>query len=250
MYLQRMTTAEAEAALKKDPIIVLPVGSTEQHGSHCALGTDFMVPQYLADRVSGMPGVIIVPTIPYGVCSYHMSFAGSIDIGYDGLYAIVSGITVSLMRHGARRFIVINGHGGNNPALDKASLDVYHAGGIMASIDWWSVVGQIDKAFANGGHGDRLETSAMMAVDESCVKMGLAKDMSPNNPTAEIKAQYIQMVSFKGGSIRMARDTKELAPSGWFGPCDPKGATKAFGQKMLDVCADFIAEFIKEYQKL
>ena len=226
------------------------MGSTEQHGPQCALGTDFMVPQYLADRVSGMDNVIVAPAVPFGVCPYHMSFAGTIDIGYEGMYMLISGITKSLMRHGARRFLVINGHGGNNPAIDKAALDVYHAGGILAGIDWWSAVGQIDQRFAGGGHGDILETSAMMAVDESCVDLSLSRDMSPINPTGEIKAQYIQMVNFRGGSVRMARDTKEIAPRGWFGPKDPGGSTKAFGQSMLDVCADFIAGFIEEYRKL
>ncbi|WP_026294947.1 creatininase family protein [Sediminispirochaeta bajacaliforniensis] len=250
MYLHKMTSVQAEAVLKQDPIIVIPTGSTEQHGPQCALGTDFLVPQHLADRISGKNNVIVTPAIPFGVCPYHMSFAGSIDIGYEGLYMLMSGITRSLMHHGARRFLVINGHGGNNPALDKVALDVYHAGGIMAGIDWWSVVGQIDERFANGGHGDILETSAMMAVDESCVDLSLSRDMAPVHPTAEIKAQYIQMVNFKGGLIRLARDTKELATNGWFGPGDPRESTKEFGQDMLDVCVEFISEFIEEYRKL
>lgn len=245
-----MTTAQAEEALKNDPIIVIPVGSTEQHGPQCALGTDYMIPQHLASRVSGMENVIVTPTVPFGVCPYHMSFAGTIDIGYEGLFMLMNGITKSLMPHGARRFLVINGHGGNNPAIDKVALDVYHAGGILASIDWWSAVGQIDKRFAGGGHGDILETSAMMAVDETFVDLSLSRDMAPINPTGEIKAQYIQMVNFRGGSVRMARDTKEIAPSGWFGPKDPRGSTKAFGQSMLEVCEDFIAGFIEEYRKL
>ena len=53
MYLAKMTTAQAKEAFEKDPIIVIPVGSTEQHGTQGALGTDFMVPSYLADHVGG-----------------------------------------------------------------------------------------------------------------------------------------------------------------------------------------------------
>ena len=64
---------------------MIPVGSTEQHGTQGALGTDFMVPSYLADHVEDVDNVIVAPTVPYGVCPYHLSFEGSINIGYEGL---------------------------------------------------------------------------------------------------------------------------------------------------------------------
>ena len=164
MYLAKLTTAQAKTVLQNDPIVVIPVGSTEQHGPQCALGTDFMIPSYLADRIADLDNVLVVPAVPYGVCPYHMSFAGSIDLGYEGLYTVLRSIAFSLMQHGARRFLVLNGHGGNNPSIDKMALEVYHAGGICASIDWWSLVGQLDPSL-KGGHGDFLETSAMMVVD-------------------------------------------------------------------------------------
>ena len=65
MYLGKMTTAQAKEAFQKDPVLVIPVGSTEQHGAQCALGTDYMVPSYLADHVADMEDVIIAPTVPY-----------------------------------------------------------------------------------------------------------------------------------------------------------------------------------------
>ena len=105
MYLAKMTTAQAKEAFEKDPIIVIPVGSTEQHGTQGALGTDFMVPSYLADHVEDVDNVIVAPTVPYGVCPYHLSFEGSINIGYEGLYMVLHGIMDSLMQHGAKRFV-------------------------------------------------------------------------------------------------------------------------------------------------
>lgn len=253
MFLERMTTARAAAAFQKDPVALIPLGSTEQHGPQCALGTDFLVPRNLAERVEqmeGMENVIVLPTVPFGVCAYHMSFAGTINIGYEGLYLLLGKIAGSMMQHGVRRFVVINGHGGNTPAVDQVALDVYHQGGILASIDWWSVVGQIDERFRDGGHGDILETSAMMAVDERCVDLSLCQDMNPGKPTDEISAKYIQMINFRGGTVRLARDTRELAPSGWFGPGNPRSATKKHGEAMLDVCARYIRDFILEYRKL
>ena len=109
MYLAKMTTAQAKEAFEKDPIIVIPVGSTEQHGTQGALGTDFMVPSYLADHVEDVDNVIVAPTVPYGVCPYHLSFEGSINIGYEGLYMVLHGIMDSLMQHGAKCRLVESG---------------------------------------------------------------------------------------------------------------------------------------------
>mgnify|MGYP000473621115 CR=1 FL=1 len=68
-------------------------------------------------------------------------------------------------------FVVLNGHGGNTPSIDRAALEVYHKGGVCASVDWWSLVAQLDKKF-DGGHGDVLETSAMMAIAPESVQSG------------------------------------------------------------------------------
>ena len=187
MYLAKLTTAQAKTVLQNDPIVVIPVGSTEQHGPQCALGTDFMIPSYLADRIADLDNVLVVPAVPYGVCPYHMSFAGSIDLGYEGLYTVLRSIAFSLMQHGARRFLVLNGHGGNNPSIDKMALEVYHAGGICASIDWWSLVGQLDPSL-KGGHGDFLETSAMMVVDPESVHLELCQPMNAHDPSENAKA--------------------------------------------------------------
>ena len=249
MYLGKMTTAQAKEAFKNDPIIVIPVGSTEQHGTQSALGTDYMVPSYLADHIEDVDNVIVAPTVPYGVCPSHLSFEGSINIGYEGLYLVLHGIMDSLMQHGVRRFVVLNGHGGNTPSIDRAALEVYHKGGVCASVDWWSLVAQLDDRF-QGGHGDVLETSAMMAIDPESVHLELGKPINAQNPTSEMKAAYIQAVNFKGGTVRLVRDTKEIAPSGWFGPFDPKDSSAELGQAALDLAVDYIREFLEEMKKI
>lgn len=247
MYLAKMSTAQAAEAFQKDPIVVIPVGSTEQHGTQGALGTDFMVPSYLADHVSDMEQVIVTPPVPFGVCPYHLSFAGSINIGYEGLYAVLSGITDSLMQHGVKKFLVLNGHGGNNPSIDKMALDVYHKGGVCASIDWWSLVAQLDKKF-DGGHGDVLETSAMLAIDPEAVHMEYCAPVNAKTPSANTEPAYIQAVRFKGGVVRLPRDTKEIAPSGWFGPFDPKDSSAELGQEAMDLSISYIRDFIEEFR--
>lgn len=248
MYLRKLTTAQAEAAFQKDPIVVIPVGSTEQHGTQGALGTDFMVPTYLSDHIADMENVIVAPTVPYGVCPYHLSFAGSINIGYEGLYLVLRGIMDSLMQHGVRRFLILNGHGGNTPSIDRAALEVYHKGGVCASIDWWSLVAQLDSKFA-GGHGDVLETSVMMAIEPEAVNLELSQPMNAQSPSKNVTAASMQTVKYRGGVVRLVRDTRELAPSGWFGPFDPKNSSAELGQEALDLSVDFVRGFLEEMKE-
>ena len=169
--------------------------------------------------------------------------------GYEGLYLVLHGIMDSLMQHGAKRFVILNGHGGNTPSIDRAALEVYHKGGVCASVDWWSLVAQLDKKF-EGGHGDVLETSAMMAIAPDSVHLELSKPINAQDPTENMKAAYIQAVNFKGGIVRLVRDTKEIAPSGWFGPFDPKESSAELGQEALDLAVAYIRDFLEEMKKM
>ena len=78
----------------------------------------------------------------------------------------------------------------------------------------------------------------------------LFRSVNAQNPTDELKAAYIQAVNFKGGTVRLVRDTKEIAPSGWFGPFDPKDSSAELGQAALNLAADYIRDFMGEMKKI
>ena len=115
----------------------------------------------------------------------------------------------------------------------------------MCSVDWWSLVAQLDKKF-EGGHGDVLETSVMMAIAPESVHLELSKPINAQDPSENMKAAYIQAVNFKGGIVRLVRDTKEIAPSGWFGPFDPEDSSAELGQEALDLAVSYIRDFLEE----
>ena len=73
--------------------------------------------------------------------------------------------------------------------------------------------------------------------------------MNPVSPSEETSVAYIQAIGFKGGTVRIPRDTKETAPNGWFGPCDPRESTKEFGQAALELATSYIREFLCEMEK-
>lgn len=90
MRLEVMTWKQAERYFQTHDMAVLPIGSIENHGSHLALGTDFLVPSKIAEQLDRESDVLILPAVPYGVADHHGGFPGTISIGYDGLYCIVS----------------------------------------------------------------------------------------------------------------------------------------------------------------
>ena len=169
MYLAHLNWQQAKRAFAKDDLVaIIPIGSTEQHGPVGPLGTDFLIPDYFAKQIEKRTEVLIVPTVPFGIATHHVEFSGTIDIGFDGLYAVIKGIVDGLSRHGVKKFVFLNGHGGNTPALDKVALEANKKGCLCAQIDWWSLAPMLNPEW-KGGHGDGQEVSMIMAIDENLI---------------------------------------------------------------------------------
>ena len=117
MFLEKISWVQAQEYFEKKDIAIIPVGSTENHGSQLCLGTDFLIPRKLCEMMDERLDVLIVPTIPYGVGDQHANFPGTITIGADGLYDLVTRIVNELYRFGIRKFVFLNGHGGNSRFL-------------------------------------------------------------------------------------------------------------------------------------
>ncbi|MFR4644099.1 MAG: creatininase family protein, partial [Sutterella wadsworthensis] len=91
MQLAHLNWQEAEKVLA-DPetLVVIPVGSTEQHGSVGPLGTDWLIPQELCRRLDGrMEKLLIAPVIPFGVATHHINFPGTIDLGLETMIKVM-----------------------------------------------------------------------------------------------------------------------------------------------------------------
>ena len=119
MRLERMNSPEVEAYFKDHKIALLSVGSIECHGLHNALGTDTLIPMKLLEWVEQKSDVLILPTLPYGDCDWHLDWPGAVSIGSDLLEAVMQRICDCLYRWGCRYFVILNGHGGNTHALEK-----------------------------------------------------------------------------------------------------------------------------------
>jgi creatinine amidohydrolase len=125
MQLQLATWPEVEAYLKDSQGIIVPIGSTEQHGPNGLIGTDAICPEHLARGVGERIGALVAPTLSIGMAQHHLGFSGSITLRPTTLIALVRDVVQSLAVHGFRHLYFLNGHGGNVATVNAAFAEIH-----------------------------------------------------------------------------------------------------------------------------
>lgn len=120
MLLAKMTWETVESYLGKDDRIIVPLGSTEQHGPLGRIGTDHSIPGEIAQAVSEQTETITAPPISIGMSEHHLDFPGTISVKAQTLVLLISDVLESLYQGGFRRILIINGHGGNKAPSESA----------------------------------------------------------------------------------------------------------------------------------
>jgi creatinine amidohydrolase len=185
MQLQLQTWPEVEAYLETSRGIILPIGSTEQHGPIGLIGTDAICAEIIARGVGETTGALVGPTIGIGMAQHHMAFPGSITLRPSTLVALLRDIVESLAVHGFERFYLINGHGGNIATITAAFSEIYAARSMapaagLASIrcrlrNWWQAegVGQLARELygeAEGSHATPSEVAVTQFAYPDAIK--------------------------------------------------------------------------------
>ena len=161
MKISEMTWMQVEAYLEHDDRCVLPLGSTEQH-AYISLSTDSILAEKVAGDAAEPMGVPVFPALAYGITPYFMAYPGTVTISPTTYEQILTEILGSIRRHGFRRILIVNGHGGNSPARTAAEEWAARRDGVLLRWhDWWKaprVRGAIDHIDPDASHASWMET--------------------------------------------------------------------------------------------
>lgn len=249
MRLTHMTWPHVEAYFRDHDTVMLSIGSIESHGRHLPLGTDTLIPEHLLTLIEKESDVLIAPTIPYGSCNSLSDYPGTINLGEDLTYQLMKRLVDEFYRHGARRILVLNGHGGNIKALEQIGLELFRKGGLMANLHWWLMAWDLNPDW-KGGHGGGEETAAIMGIDPTLVVTEeIAGPLELYGLGPDFEQAGFANVLYKGVQVAIPRPVPEITDGGWIGPDHPNTATEAWGKEMLEATAEYIVDFIAAFKK-
>lgn len=206
MKLQLATWPDIRDYLEHCDAILVPIGSTEQHGPTGLVGTDAICPEHIAGGMAEQ-GVLVAPTLSIGMAQHHLAFPGSITLRPTTLMAVIRDVVTSLASQGFKRFLFFNGHGGNIATVQAAFADIYAdaslAGGqsglVLELFNWFMGprVGEISKELfgdAEGWHATPSEISLTWdAYPEAARQAPLEPKRAPKGPirdAADYRARF------------------------------------------------------------
>jgi creatinine amidohydrolase len=248
VFLGEMTSPEVEAFLREHDTVIVPVGSTEQHGPHGPLLTDAIVPTEVARRVAPQVGAVVGPTVNYGLSYPHIGFTGLVHIRIPTFMALIEDICASLASIGFRRICFLNGHYDNTYAIAYACANAATRlpGGTRAfPVNYWDgmTADQAATYFGpeQGLHANRAEISAVVAINPALVDMDAANAEMP--PFPEVRngpAVHTAFFFSSPGSVHRA--TK----SGTWG--DARQASAEFGERYLDAVVNGTVTMLRDIE--
>ena len=231
-YAKEMTRDEFEAAMKQNPVVLLPVGSMEEHGNHLPLGSDTYEIDFVVDRLASKLDIVILPTVNYGNCGSTYNFPGTISISFESLRAFIYDIISEVVRHGGKRILIISGHAGSNHMVAlrmaaKELVDKYPKTKMMVMSDYDLVPEYKGGNIPNwDGHAGKAETSRMLNIRPDISKKG----------TIATKPKRKEFV--------VLPNPESIFPTGISG--DPRAASADLGKKIDDFVLKRLIRLIGE----
>ena len=189
--LEEISWKDVEAYLKTDNRIILPVGSTEQHGAFAPLGTDTYVAKAIAESAGQQAGVLVAPPLWFGWSPHHLVKPGTISVRAEILIEMLSDVIGSLAEHGFANFVVVNGHRiVNIPWMQIAAERVQRTLGVKVVLfdpAYMSKEIAAKLGFGPIGHGEEIEISHMCHCHPNLVRLDEARD----HPHAETPLYHL-----------------------------------------------------------
>ena len=241
LHMDRLTWAEVKLEIENGrDTVVVPFGSTEQHGRHMPLGTDAVLGDEFGWALADRLDAFLAPTVRFGCSEHHLSFAGTISLSEDTFRRIVKDVVASLSRHGFLRIVLLPTHGGNFKPLAEALGDFEPVDDVKV-IAFTDLEHLVSAAFESsnacginpaqsGAHSGEWETSLMLVFKPEQVKMDRAAEGFVG-PLSEIMEKVFDGIH-------------NLDENGVLG--DPRPATAAAGEKYFEDIIDSLYQWVKE----
>lgn len=240
----RLTWPEVNAAVGAAKVVLLPTGSTEQHGPHLPLDTDVFLAESVCLEVGRrIPDrVLVLPSISYGLNQHHIDFPGTIHIEPETFIAFGLDITKSLAYHGFQKIILVNGHGSNQPLIDLvARKTVLQTRSLCAAVTYLSLAREAFEAVRETetiAHADEMETSLYLHLAPERVQM--AKAVADD----DVKGKYLSSDSTT--NVRFNDYWGRWTRTGVHG--DPRPATAEKGRIIFEAAVTALSELVDEWR--
>jgi creatinine amidohydrolase len=259
--LSNMTWPEAEERLREAEAVIVPIGSTEQHGLHLGVGSDWIQAWEIARRVGERTGVPVLPVMPYGVSGHHKEFPGTITLTPDTLQMVVYDVLESLDRYGVERVVFMNGHGGNVGALTGAINEAREDFGMLCAIcHWWDILAEKDLwGHPTEEHAGYAETAFTLASRPEAVRMERAVLTPTRQVDGDIQLIRAGLARFKGGTIRIPLSTVNVSETGSMTEAHPDDVpgtrdysmiTPEFAEALMEEVVDWMCDFVSNFENL
>ncbi|MFW9812589.1 MAG: creatininase family protein [Candidatus Thorarchaeota archaeon] len=229
-----MTYERFKQAARATEVVVMVTGALEAHGKHLPLGTDNILPNYLAEKIANNTNALVLPTIPFGESWDFNHIEGTISIHPTALVDYYVSVLKGIFKHGFRYVLVLNGHGGNAAIIKQAAKTATKKGErIVIIVNWWRDLAKTARSLVEetpGGHAAEDETSEVLHVRPDLVDIKVAEAHR-----VETKFEIIS------GTYRA-----ELLPAGMYG--DPKKATEEKGRLIMEQAEEEIIELVNQLE--
>lgn len=266
-YLPHMTVAEVEAFLERSDMVIIPVGSLEQHGDHLPIGTDFINGVERSKLIAQERDILVAPVLMVGQSPYHMGMAGTITLSADTIIKVHLEAVESLIRHGFKRFIIMNAHGGNR-AITTLLVDQINQTTPGIAVSFGAAVrpfmepDMTPRATVLDRHGGTSETSNSLYLMPDLVQLDKAvaaeltlpkhlEDMLPEVVDEDPTALMLFLAEgLKAEETGKKTSSAEMSTTGVWGARDPKEGSAERGEDAARRTVNAAVQFIDRWNEL
>jgi len=266
-YLPHMTWPEVEELSKKTDMVIIPVGSLEQHGHQLPIGTDSLNGIERAKLIAQRADVLVAPILFPGNSPYHLEFPGTITLSLETIQRVYVEAAQSLLKQGFRRFLILNSHGGNG-AVSRFIADRINHETAGIAVELGEAAGPFRERRSDpeprefDRHGGVGETASSLYLTPSLVDLDAAvaaKLTMPDHLEAMIPAieagdatalRVFLAEGLKAKETGKHTSAREMSTTGVWSERDPKEATLEQGKSEAEAFVDAAVKFIERWNEL